>query len=103
MGSHGPMIPELMVLSIWIGILHITLGRILGIINHAHQDHGEHRTKAVMANFGWLAVMWGILIAIWSIAAIPLMPNLTGLPAVVSIVKYRGELSGQFSRSWVFF
>ena len=90
--SHGPMIPELMVMSIWIGILHITLGRILGMINHARQDHGEHRTKAVMANFGWLAVMWGILIAIWSIAALPLMPNLTGLPVVVSIVNLGGVI-----------
>jgi V/A-type H+-transporting ATPase subunit I len=89
-GGHGPMIPELMVMSIWIGILHITLGRILGMINHARQDHGEHRIKAVLANFGWLAVMWGILIAIWSIAALPLMPNLTGLPAVVSIVNLGG-------------
>ncbi|MDO9549477.1 MAG: V-type ATP synthase subunit I, partial [Methanoregula sp.] len=88
--GHGPMIPELMVLSIWIGILHISLGRILGIINHARQDHGEHRTKAVMANFGWLAVMWGILVAIWSIAALPLMPNLTGLPTVVSVVNVGG-------------
>ncbi|MDD4138214.1 MAG: V-type ATP synthase subunit I [Methanoregula sp.] len=87
-GSHGPMIPDLMVMSIWIGILHISLGRVLGIINHAQQDHGEHRTKAMLANFGWLAVMWGILVAIWSVAAIPLMPNLTGLPAVVSIVNY---------------
>jgi V/A-type H+-transporting ATPase subunit I len=86
-GAHGPMIPELMVLSIWIGVLHITLGRILGIINHARQDHGEHRTKAMLANFGWLAVMWGVLIAIWSIAALPLMPNLTGLPPIVSIVN----------------
>ncbi len=90
--GHGPMIPELMVLSIWIGILHITLGRILGIINHARQDHGDHRTKAVMANFGWLAVMWGILIAIWSIAVIPLMPNLTGLPSVVSLVNVGGVI-----------
>ena len=89
-GGQGPMIPELMILSIWIGILHITLGRILGMINHARQDHGEHRTKAVLANFGWLAVMWGILIAIWSIAVLPLMPNLTGLPAVVSIVNLGG-------------
>lgn len=89
-GGHGPMIPELMLMSIWIGILHITLGRILGMINHARQDHGEHRIKAVLANFGWLAVMWGILITIWSIAALPLMPNLTGLPAVVSIVNLGG-------------
>jgi len=81
-GGAGPAIPELMVLSIWIGILHISLGRVLGMINHARQDHGAHRVKAVMANFGWLAVMWGIVIAIWSYAAMPLMPDLRGLPAV---------------------
>ena len=53
--------------------------------NHAKQDHGHHRTLAVMANFGWIAVMWGILIAIWSTAAVPLMPNLTGLPVLATI------------------
>ncbi|MFA4877980.1 MAG: V-type ATP synthase subunit I [Methanoregula sp.] len=84
-GGHGPNIPELMVLSIWIGILQISAGRILGMVNHARQDHGEHRTKAVLANFGWLAVMWGILIAIWSIAVLPIMPNLTTLPTVAGI------------------
>ena len=84
-GGHGPNIPELMVLSIWIGIIHLTLGRILGMYNHAKQDHGHHRTLAVMANFGWLAVMWGIILAIWSSAAIPLMPNLTGLPVVATV------------------
>jgi V/A-type H+/Na+-transporting ATPase subunit I len=81
--GHGPQIPELMMFAIWIGILHITLGRVLGMINHARQDHGDHRTKAVMANFGWLAVMWGLLIVIWSIVALPLMPDLTTLPAIV--------------------
>ena len=87
-GGHGPNIPELMVLSIWIGILHLTLGRILGMYNHAQQDHGHHRTLAVMANFGWLAVMWGVILAIWSTAAIPLMPNLTGLPVVVTLAGF---------------
>jgi V/A-type H+-transporting ATPase subunit I len=81
-GGQGPAIPELMMLAIWIGILHITLGRILGMINHARQDHGDHRIKAVMANFGWLAVMWGLLIVIWTIAALPLMPDLTSLPKI---------------------
>jgi V/A-type H+-transporting ATPase subunit I len=83
--STGPMIPQLMIMSIWIGIVHISLGRVLGMYNHAKQDHGEHRTKAVLANFGWLAVMWGLLFAIWSVAALPLMPNLTGLPSVAGL------------------
>jgi V/A-type H+-transporting ATPase subunit I len=93
-GGHGPNIPELMVLSIWIGIIHLSLGRILGMYNHAKQDHGHHRTLAVMANFGWLAVMWGIILAIWSSAAIPLMPNLTGLPVVVSILNVGHIIGG---------
>ncbi len=84
-GGHGPNIPELMVLSIWIGIAHITLGRLLGMYNHAKQDHGHHRTLAVMANFGWLAVMWGIILAIWSVAAVPLMPDFTSLPALATV------------------
>jgi V/A-type H+-transporting ATPase subunit I len=83
-GGHGPAIPQLMVMSVWIGILHITLGRVLGMINHARQDHGEHRTRAVLANFGWLAVMWGIIFVIWCIASVPLMPDLTGLPKVIA-------------------
>ena len=93
-GGHGPNIPELMILSIWIGILHITLGRLLGMYNHAKQDHGHHRTLAVMANFGWLAVMWGILLAIWSSVVIPLMPNLTGLPVVVSVLNVGNIIGG---------
>ena len=84
-GGHGPNIPELMVFSIWIGIVHLTLGRVLGMYNHAKQDHGHHRSLAIMANFGWLAVMWGIILAIWSVAAIPLMPDLTGLPALFTV------------------
>ena len=50
--------------------------------------------KAMLANFGWLAVMWGILIAIWSTVAMPLMPDLTGLPAVVSIILNVGHIIG---------
>jgi V/A-type H+-transporting ATPase subunit I len=83
-GGHGPAIPALMIMSIWIGILHITLGRVLGMYNHAKQDHGDHRTKTIMANFGWLAVMWGLLVAIWSNVAMPYMPVLTGLPVVAA-------------------
>ena len=81
--GHGPQIPELMILAIWIGLLHITLGRVFGMINHARQDHGDHRTKAVMANFGWLLVMWGILVMIWSIVQMPYMPDFTNFPPVI--------------------
>ncbi|MEN6395654.1 MAG: V-type ATP synthase subunit I [Methanoregula sp.] len=81
-GGHGAAIAELLIVSVWIGILYVTLGRALGMINHAHQDHGEHRMKAVLANFGWITVMWGIIIGIWSMFPIPLMPDLRGLPVV---------------------
>ena len=85
--GHGPQIPELMILAIWIGLLHITLGRVFGMINHARQDHGDHRTKAVLANFGWLLVMWGILMIIWSIIQMPYMPDFTTLPPVVMVLN----------------
>ena len=83
--GQGPAIAELMVLAIWIGILHITLGRAMGMINHARQDHGAHRVKAVLANLGWITVMWGILIGIWSMFALPLMPDLSKLPVVAGL------------------
>jgi V/A-type H+-transporting ATPase subunit I len=82
-GGHGPAIPELMIMCVWIGILHITAGRILGILNHARQDHGSHRVWAMLANLGWIMVMWGILIMIWSAVPLPLMPDLTGFPPLV--------------------
>ena len=82
-GGHGPNIPGLMMVAIWIGIIHITLGRVLGMVNHARQDHGDHRIKAVLANAGWILVMWGILMMIWSIVQLPYMPDFTTLPPVV--------------------
>jgi len=81
-GGASAAIPELMVMSIWIGILHITLGRVFGIINHARMDHGAHRIKAVVANIGWLLLMWGIIAVIWSMFPIPYMPDLRGAPIV---------------------
>ncbi len=84
-GGHGPAIPELLVMAIWIGILHITGGRVLGMINHARQDHGAHRMKAVLANLGWILVMWGILTMIWSAFTIPYMIDLTTMPAVMGV------------------
>ena len=86
-GGHGPNIPGLMMVAIWIGIIHITLGRVLGMVNHARQDHGDHRIKAVLANAGWILVMWGILVMIWSIVQLPYMPDFTTLPPVVMILN----------------
>lgn len=82
-GGHGPNIPGLMMMAVWIGIIHITLGRVLGMINHAQQDHGAHRTKAVLANAGWICVMWGLLIVIWSMVPMPYMPDFTTMPEIV--------------------
>jgi len=86
-GGHGPAVPELMIMTVWIGIAYITLGRLLGILNHARYGHGSHRTLAMLANLGWILVMWGILIMIWSAFPMPLMPDLTGFPAVVAGVS----------------
>jgi len=81
--GHGPNIPGLMMMAIWIGIVHITLGRVLGMVNHAQHDHGAHRTKAVLANAGWILMIWGILFLIWSMVPMPYMPDFTTLPKVV--------------------
>lgn len=81
--EHGAQVAELLIVSIWIGILHITLGRILGMINARNLYHGKHATQAILSNAGWLGVMWGITLMIWSMYAIPLMPDLSWLPAVV--------------------
>ncbi|OPY42857.1 MAG: V-type ATP synthase subunit I [Methanoregulaceae archaeon PtaU1.Bin066] len=81
-GGHGPDVISLMIMAVWIGILQITLGRILGMINHARQDHGAHRMKAVMANLGWIMVLWGILFMLWAAFTMPFMPDFTGLPPI---------------------
>ncbi len=83
--GHGPQVAELMIVAIWIGILHITLGRVIGMINARRIYHGKHATKAVISNAGWISVMWGIIIIIWSFYAIPLMPDLTGFPGASTI------------------
>lgn len=82
-GGHGPQVVELMILAIWIGLLHITLGRVLGIVNARKIYSGKHATKAVLSHAGWLGTMWGIMLLIWAFYAIPMMPDLTGLPVVV--------------------
>ena len=92
-GGHGAAIAELLIVSVWVGILYVTLGRVLGMINHARQDHGDHRIKAVLANLGWITVMWGILIAIWSMFPIPLIRISAGCP-----LWARGSRSGSSSR-----
>jgi len=78
-------VPELMILTIWIGLFHITLGRIWGARNASVMEHGEHRSKLIFANIGWILLMWGIVIAIWSYFPILFMPDLTGLPEIAGV------------------
>ncbi|MCL2460004.1 MAG: V-type ATP synthase subunit I [Euryarchaeota archaeon] len=75
-------IPELLIITIWVGLFHLTLGRIWGARNAYVMDHGEHRSKLMFACIGWVLVMWGIVIAVWSYFPLPLMPDLTGLPYI---------------------
>ncbi|HWQ67547.1 MAG TPA: V-type ATP synthase subunit I [Methanospirillum sp.] len=79
---HASAIPQLLVVSIWIGILHITLGRLWGAQNAARMDHGHHRSLKIYANIGWILVMWGIIILIWSKFPIILMPDLSQMPVL---------------------
>ncbi len=87
--GHGPDASTLLIISIWIGILHITLGRLISIVNHSRMDHGSHRTKAIVAQTGWLAFMWGLLIVIWSMFPIPYMLDLSTLGNVVPMIGLR--------------
>jgi V/A-type H+/Na+-transporting ATPase subunit I len=80
-GGAGPNIPGLMILSIWIAIAQITLGRVLNAVNQAR---GHHGIKGILAQLGWIACMWGILVLIWSMVAIPYMPDLTTLPGIIA-------------------
>jgi len=39
--------------------------------------------KGVLGQVGWIATMFGILALLWSVFAIPYMPDLTGFPKVL--------------------
>jgi V/A-type H+-transporting ATPase subunit I len=92
---HHPMVAELLIVSVWIGILHITLGRLLHVRNLRSAMHkGPHTTRAILEQFGWIATMWGIIIAIWSIFPIPLMVDLTGFPPVAMGLNAAGLAGG---------
>ena len=81
--GHGPEAILLLIITAWVGILHITLGRAIHARNAMVQLHpGDHRNKVVFAQIGWIIVMWGILLIIWTIAPIPMMPDLTGAVAI---------------------
>ncbi len=91
--GHGPDVTQMLVLTAWIGILHITLGRSLHIYNAMRKHHpGKHRTKVVFGQVGWILTMWGILFALWSLFAIPVMPDLTGFAGIVAGLNIFGIL-----------
>ncbi|KAF1077222.1 V-type ATP synthase subunit I [Methanogenium sp. MK-MG] len=82
-GGHGPDVVLMLVLTAWVGILHITLGRMIHMYNGAKMiTPGRHRSKVIFGQFGWILVMWGILLVLWSLFEMPLMPVLAGYPAV---------------------
>ncbi|KQC04450.1 MAG: ATP synthase subunit I [Methanoculleus sp. SDB] len=95
-GGHGPQVAELMIMSVWIGILHISLGRILGMANARRLYHGSHATKVLIANAGWLATMWGLLFMIWSIFPLPIMPDLTALPVIAAGLNVAAVIGAVF-------
>jgi V/A-type H+-transporting ATPase subunit I len=80
-GGEGPNIVGLLVFAVWIAIAQLTLGRILSAVNKSHDPH--HGMKGVLGQIGWIATMFGILFLLWSLFAIPYMPDLTGFPPVI--------------------
>ena len=78
-GGEGPDITGLLIFAVWIGVLQITLGKVLASVN----GYRHHGVKGFFAQFGWIIALWGILLGIWSIAALPLMPDFTSLPKVL--------------------
>ena len=92
--ASGPDAIPMLIISVWIGIAYITVGRIFGMINHSRMDHpGPHRSKAVMAQLGWILILWGLLAMIWSFFPIPMMPDLTQTLEIVSGLNV-GALAG---------
>jgi len=78
--GEGPNIVGLIVFAVWIAVAQLTLGRVLNAVN---QSHGHHGMKGVLGQAGWIATMFGILVLLWSIFAIPYMPDLTVFPKVI--------------------
>ncbi|MDD1675525.1 MAG: V-type ATP synthase subunit I [Methanomicrobiales archaeon] len=86
----GPDITGLLIFAIWIGIVQITLGRILSSVNHYRHDG----IRGAIGQIGWISAMWGILFLLWSIFPIPLMPDFTTLPALVAGLPITGVMGG---------
>ena len=89
--GHGPDVVLMLILTVWVGILHITLGRSLHLYNALKMHHpGKHRTQVVLGQAGWILTMWGILFILWSLFALPIMPDLTGFSAIVAGINIFG-------------
>ena len=89
--GHGPDVVLMLVLSVWVGILHITLGRMIHMYNAANMiKPGKHRSKVIFGQAGWICAMWGILLVLWSLFEMPLMPVLAGYPAVFAGINMFG-------------
>jgi V/A-type H+-transporting ATPase subunit I len=81
----GPDVVLMLVISVWAGILQITLGRVIHIRNARRMfKPGKHQNQVVFAQVGWILVMWGILFMLWSMFEIPLMPSFTWLSPIVA-------------------
>ncbi|HJJ55965.1 MAG TPA: V-type ATP synthase subunit I [Methanocorpusculum sp.] len=78
--AHGPDAMPLLIISVWFGIVYITLGRIFGMINHYRMMRpGIHRIKSVLSQFGWILILWGILILGWSVFSVKEKLNISGM------------------------
>ncbi len=89
-GGEGPDITGLLIFSIWIGVLQITLGKVIASVN----GYRHHGMRGMLPQVGWILALWGILLAIWSMAAMPLMPDLTGLPKILLGINAAGLAGG---------
>jgi V/A-type H+-transporting ATPase subunit I len=94
--AGGPEAMPLLIVSIWIGIAYITIGRIFGIINHYRMDRaGKHRTKAILGQAGWIAILWSLLILVCSFFSVEQMFGITGMmPDFTTVLPIAPGLPG---------
>jgi len=93
-GTHIPQVMEMLVVSVALGIVYICVGRVFGMINHARMDpKGPHRTKAILASFGWLIMFIGMLLALISLIDLNTvlklsftLPYLSGVAGLIGLI-----------------
>ncbi|HJJ90494.1 MAG TPA: V-type ATP synthase subunit I [Methanocorpusculum sp.] len=89
--ATGPDAMPMLIMSVWFGIGYITLGRIFGMINHYRMEQpSKERSKAILGQFGWISILWGLLILVWSFFSmeqmfgiVGMMPDFTITPQIV--------------------